>query len=308
MRSVCVFCGSASGARPEFAEAAEELGRLLGEQGIRLVYGGGQVGLMGIVARSAAEHGAPVLGIIPEVMATEPAVGATIGECIVVKTMHERKRLFEEHAEAFVALPGGLGTLEELFEVACHAQLGVHRKPVGLLDVAGFYSPLLGFLDHTVREGFVRAAHRGIVQAAATPGELLARLRGAAPVAEPRFAPLKWAVGRQPSNLVDPFPEEQHVPTLPPPREDEGENGDQATAGATEEEEQQQQQQRSVAGARRHRPPSAEALGLPAEMDLAPLCATRPGLLSFVPPTASDRADDDNDKTNGSESHRRSRL
>ena len=241
MRSVCVFCGSSMGARPEYEEAARELGRALGEQGLRLVYGGGQVGLMGIVARTAKEHGAPVvrtnpapperprpalerccccccccwvsqLGIIPAAM-DSPEVGATVGEAIVVDTMHERKRLCEEHSDGFVALPGGLGTLEEVFEVACHAQLGIHRKPVGLLDVQGFYTPLLHFLDHTVQEGFVKEHHRKqILLAHSDAAQLLQLLQSAEPVQEPHFAPAKW--GRTTSNFVEPFPHEEEAPPL----------------------------------------------------------------------------------------------
>ena len=160
IRTVCVYCGSGPGTNPRFIESAKALGRTLAENSIRLVYGGGSVGMMGAVANSAIDHGGTVTGIIPDFLTARENVLRRAQELIVTPDMHERKRLMFERSDAFVALPGGLGTLEELFEVWTWGMLGLHRKPYGLLDVDGYYQPLIAFLDHAVAEGFVRPAQR----------------------------------------------------------------------------------------------------------------------------------------------------
>jgi uncharacterized protein (TIGR00730 family) len=175
IRRVCVYCGANVGARPAYAEAAMRLGRLLGERGLGLVYGGGNVGLMGVLADAALLAGAEVIGVIPQaLMARELGhQGCTVLR--VVGTMHERKAVMAELADAFVALPGGLGTLDELFEAMTWAQLGLHQKPIGLLDVADFFGPLVAHLDRAVTEGFVRAEHRAALTVASDPEALLER-------------------------------------------------------------------------------------------------------------------------------------
>ena len=161
-----VFCGASPGARPEYEAAARSLGKLLGERGLRLVYGGGSVGLMGAVARSTVEHGGEVLGILPRALTPKELAGESIGELVLVETMHERKTLMAEASDAFVALPGGFGTLDELFEMITYGQLGVHRKPLGLLNVLGYYDPLLATIEHMLAEGFVRPQHRALITVA----------------------------------------------------------------------------------------------------------------------------------------------
>ena len=176
MKSVCVFSGSNRGARPSYTTAASELGRVVAERGMRIVYGGASVGLMGEVADAALAAGGEVVGVIPQHLVDREVAHEGLTELRITASMHERKALMAELSDGFVALPGGLGTLEELAEVLTWSQLGLHRKPCGLLDVDGFYEPLLTFLDHTVTERFVSVEHRAIVQAATTPGDLLDRL------------------------------------------------------------------------------------------------------------------------------------
>lgn len=176
MRRLCVFCGSSAGARPEYLAAAQTLGRALAERGVGLVYGGARVGLMGAVADAALAHGGEVLGVIPRALEEREIAHPGLTELRVVESMHERKAVMSDLSDGFVALPGGLGTLEELFEVWTWAQLGVHDKPCALLDVAGYYVPLLDFLDHGVREGFVRPAHRAQLLVDDDPARLLDRL------------------------------------------------------------------------------------------------------------------------------------
>jgi len=176
VKSVCVFSGSNRGARPSYTTAASELGRVVAERGMRIVYGGASVGLMGEVADAALAAGGEVVGVIPQHLVDREVAHEGLTELRITASMHERKALMAELSDGFVALPGGLGTLEELAEVLTWSQLGLHRKPCGLLDVDGFYEPLLTFLDHTVTERFVSVEHRAIVQAATTPGDLLDRL------------------------------------------------------------------------------------------------------------------------------------
>lgn len=175
IRRVCVYCGANVGARPAYAEAARRLGRFLGERGLGLVYGGGNVGLMGVVADAALAAGAEVVGVIPRALVARELGHQGLTELRVVATMHERKAVMAELADAFVALPGGLGTLDELFEVMTWAQLGLHQKPIGLLDVDGFFAPLITYLDRAVTEGFVRAEHRAALTVASEPEVLLER-------------------------------------------------------------------------------------------------------------------------------------
>lgn len=156
MRTVCVYCGSGFGTDPVFREAARSLGRALAEAGIGLVYGGGNVGLMGTVAGAVLDHGGHVTGIIPDFLKSRERMLDDVQETIVVPDMHTRKRLMFERSDAFVAMPGGIGTLEELVEQMTWAQLGRHTKPILLLSVAGFWTPLLTLLDHMRRNGFIR--------------------------------------------------------------------------------------------------------------------------------------------------------
>jgi uncharacterized protein (TIGR00730 family) len=176
LRRVCVFCGSQHGVRPQYTEAARAMGTTLAAAGIDLVYGGGRVGLMGEVADAVLAAGGEVIGVIPHHMSDREIAHYGLTDLRIVGSMHERKALMYELSEAFVALPGGLGTLEELFEITTWSQLGLHAKPTGLLDVDGFYSPLVGFLDRLVAEGFVRERHRRLLRVAATPAALLEQL------------------------------------------------------------------------------------------------------------------------------------
>ena len=181
MSAVAVFCGSSPGRRPEHAALAEALGRALARRSLTLVYGGGRVGLMGVLADAVLENGGRAIGVIPRALARKEVAHDGLTELEVVATMHERKARMAELADAFLALPGGLGTLEELFETWTWGQLGIHGKPLGLLDPAGYFDHLVAFLDHAVGEGFVRAEHRGMVRRHRVPedgdpGALLDRL------------------------------------------------------------------------------------------------------------------------------------
>ena len=187
LRSICVFCGASPGATPIYQEAAEALGRHLAERGIRLVYGGGAVGLMGMVADAALAAGGEVIGIIPQSLKEAEIGHKGLTRLEVVDGMHARKARMAELSDAFIALPGGLGTLEELFEVWTWGQLGYHGKPLGLLEVNGLYEPLLTFLDHLVQERFVRPQHREMLQRGATPAELIDALEAWKPLAAPKW-------------------------------------------------------------------------------------------------------------------------
>ncbi|HYG76051.1 MAG TPA: TIGR00730 family Rossman fold protein [Planctomycetota bacterium] len=163
LKRLCVFCGSSSGARREYADAAVTVGKELARRNVELVYGGGRVGLMGTVADATLAAGGRVIGIIPRPLATKELAHDGLTELRVVETMHERKALMAQLSDAFIALPGGFGTLEEFCEVLTWAQLGLHRKPCALLNVRGYFDPLLNLFDHAVTESFVMAEHRGIV-------------------------------------------------------------------------------------------------------------------------------------------------
>lgn len=177
---MAVFCASSHGARPDYAAAARALGELLVREGIGLVYGGGHVGLMGELADAMLARGGDVIGVIPR-MLWQREIGHRGVDLRIVETMHERKAMMAEMAEGFIALPGGLGTLEEILEVWTWAQLGMHRKPCAFLDVAGYYAPLVAFLDRTVEEQFVRAQHRAIAIIDDDAERLLARMRAYEP-------------------------------------------------------------------------------------------------------------------------------
>jgi uncharacterized protein (TIGR00730 family) len=187
LKSVCVFCGASPGARPIYREAAENLGRSLAERGLTLVYGGGAVGLMGVVADAALAAGGEVIGIIPQSLERAEIGHKGLTRLEVVDGMHARKARMAELADAFISLPGGLGTLEELFEVWTWGQLGYHAKPLGLLEVDGFYSRLTDFLDHLVAERFVREQHRAILQISQSPDELLDLMDAWQPTAAPKW-------------------------------------------------------------------------------------------------------------------------
>ena len=175
IRRLCVYCGANVGARPAYTDMARRLGQFLGEQRLGLVYGGGNVGLMGVLADAALLAGADVIGVIPRALLARELGHQGVSELRVVETMHERKAAMAELADAFVALPGGLGTLDELFEAMTWAQLGLHQKPIGLLEVDGFFAPLVTYLDRAVTEGFVRAEHRAALTVASEPEVLLER-------------------------------------------------------------------------------------------------------------------------------------
>jgi uncharacterized protein (TIGR00730 family) len=175
---ICVYAGSNPGADPAYAEAAADLARLLAGRGIGVVYGGGKVGLMGILADSALAAGGEVIGVIPQDLMDREIGHAELTELHVVASMHERKALMAELSDAFVALPGGAGTLEELIEVYTWSQLGLHDKPMGVLNVNGYYDGLAALLDHAVQEGFLRAEHRAAMHAEPTAEALLARFEG----------------------------------------------------------------------------------------------------------------------------------
>lgn len=186
MKRVCVFCGSSMGSRPVYAEAARALGRMLAGRGIGLVYGGGNIGLMGEVANAALAGGAEVIGVIPEALMKFEVGNLDLTALHVVGSMHERKALMAELSDGFIALPGGIGTMEELFEVWTWGQLGLHPKPLGFLDVAGYYDHLHAFLDHMVAEGFLKERHRAMVAVDQDPAALLARFQAYQPPGVPR--------------------------------------------------------------------------------------------------------------------------
>jgi uncharacterized protein (TIGR00730 family) len=173
VRSVCVFCGSGSGTESAYAETAEALGRTLAESGITLVYGGGRVGLMGVVADAALGAGGEVVGVIPKALTEREIAHAALTDLRVVGSMHERKALMSALSEGFIALPGGTGTLEEFFEALTWAQLGEHRNPCGLLNVGSYYDPLLAVFDHMVARGFLSEEHRSMVLVETEPKPLL---------------------------------------------------------------------------------------------------------------------------------------
>ncbi len=188
LRRVCVFSGSSFGARPTYADAAAALGRELVARGIGLVYGGGSVGLMGVVADAVLAADGEVIGVIPRALATKEIAHQGLADLRVVPSMHDRKALMTELADGFVALPGGFGTFDELFEAITWAQLGLHQKPIAVLDVGGYFGPLLALLDRATEERFVRPEHRALVIDDADPARVLDRMAAFRPAA----APTKW--------------------------------------------------------------------------------------------------------------------
>jgi len=179
---LCVFCGTNAGSRPAYGVAARELGRVLAEQGVELVYGGASVGVMGELADSVQEHGGHVTGIIPQQLMEKEAAHTGIRNLIVVASMHQRKSQMADMSDGFIAFPGGIGTLEGFFEVLTWGQLGIHSKPAGILNVERYFDGLTGFLDHAVREGFLTEAHHQAIMVESDPGVLLDRLRSYAPL------------------------------------------------------------------------------------------------------------------------------
>jgi uncharacterized protein (TIGR00730 family) len=178
LRRICVYAGSNGGANPAYAAAARALGAELTARGIGLVYGGGHVGLMGEIADAVMSGGGEAIGVMPEALFDRELGHRGLSELRVVGSMHERKALMAELSDGFVALPGGAGTLEELIEVYTWSQLGLHEKPMGVLNVANYYDGLAAMLDHAVQEGFLRPEHRAALHTAATPADLLQRFEG----------------------------------------------------------------------------------------------------------------------------------
>jgi uncharacterized protein (TIGR00730 family) len=173
MRRICVFCGSSAGSQREYRECAEQLGAELTRRKIGLVYGGGNVGLMGAIADAMLQVGGEVIGVIPKHLMTREIGHNRLTKLHIVRSMHERKALMSDLSDAFIALPGGFGTLEEFFEVLTWSQLGLHAKPCGIVNVRGYYTPLLRMLDHAVDERFLKPQNRALVIARETPSELL---------------------------------------------------------------------------------------------------------------------------------------
>jgi hypothetical protein len=193
MARLCVFCGSSTGRDPAYAASAAQVGRILAERGIGLVYGGGRVGLMGVLADAALAAGGEVIGVIPQALLDREVGHLGLTELRVVDSMHTRKALMSELSDGFIALPGGIGTLEELFEVWTWAQLGLHRKPCGLLNVDGFFTPLVDFLDRQVAAGFIHPTYRAMLAVTSTLEELLARFAAYEPPADKWGPPLRRA-------------------------------------------------------------------------------------------------------------------
>lgn len=187
MKSVAVFCGSNTGFRPEYAEAARRLAQVLVANKIRLIYGGGNVGLMGIIADAVMQLGGEVIGVIPDSLDQREVGHRGITKLHVVGSMHERKALMADLAEGFVAMPGGIGTFEEFFEILTWAQLGFHRKPCGLLNIASYYENLLELCDHAVQEGFLRLEHRQLILADSDSALLLEKMINFEPQVEEKW-------------------------------------------------------------------------------------------------------------------------
>ena len=187
MKSVCVYCGSNAGRDPAYAEAARSLGRALVARDLGLVYGGAGVGIMGIVADTVLELGGRATGVMPEALVRKEVAHSRLTELRVTSSMHERKMLMAELSDGFVALPGGVGTLEEIFEAWTWAQLGLHTKPCGFLNAAGYFDGLISFLDHAVSEQFVKAPHREMLVVSDDPGDLLDRFAAYRAPAVPKW-------------------------------------------------------------------------------------------------------------------------
>lgn len=176
MKSIAIYCGANPGVDPVYADAARTLGALLAKRGIGIVYGGGHVGLMGIAADAALALGGRVIGVIPQQLVDRELAHSGLTELFVVRNMHERKAMMADLSDGFIAMPGGMGTLEELFEMLTWSQLEIHTKPVGVLNVAGFYDQLVQFVAHAAGQGFIRSQHRELMLVERDPEALLARL------------------------------------------------------------------------------------------------------------------------------------
>jgi uncharacterized protein (TIGR00730 family) len=194
MKAVCVYCGSSFGANPIYTEAAQAFGRALVASNLALVYGGGKVGLMGVIADTVMAGGGRAIGVIPELLVDKEVGHAGLTELHVVPDMHHRKKMMADLSDAFVAMPGGAGTLEELFEVYTWAQLGYHRKPVGVLNIGGFYDPLMALLDHTVREGFMRQTYLDMLQTDSDPAALIEKLQRYHAPSQDKWAQMRESV------------------------------------------------------------------------------------------------------------------
>lgn len=187
MRSICVFCGSNMGRNRRYRDAAEALGRAIAEQNLTLIYGAGNIGLMGVLADAVLQHGGRVTGVIPQALVDREVAHHGLTELRIVDSMHERKAMMAELADAFVALPGGIGTFEELCEILTWGQLGIHEKPIGLLNVAGFWQPFVNLLDHAVQERFLKPAHRELLLVETDAARLLESCRTWRPVATSKW-------------------------------------------------------------------------------------------------------------------------
>lgn len=173
MKSICVFCGSSMGAKSAYREAAQTLGKILANRGLKLIYGGGNVGLMGVVADATLAAGGEAIGVIPGFLANKEIAHSELTQLCLVDSMHERKTKMSDLADGFIALPGGYGTLEEFCEILTWTQLGLHQKPCGLLNVEGYFNPLLEFFDKAVREEFLKRANRSLILESSEPNQLL---------------------------------------------------------------------------------------------------------------------------------------
>jgi len=193
LRRICVFCGSNSGIDSSYSDAAVSLGRLLAKRSINLVYGGGNIGLMGVLADAVLDEGGKVIGVIPESLMAKEVGHNGLTELRIVNSMHERKALMSDLSDGFIAMPGGFGTFEEFCEVVTWSQLGIQSKPCGLLNVEGYYDSLLRLFDHAVREGFLRKENRQLVLEDRDPEQLLEKLSGFVPVAADKWI---WKVER----------------------------------------------------------------------------------------------------------------
>ena len=187
MKSICVYCGSSIGSSPNLAAAARELGQTLAASNLELIYGGGRVGLMGVLADAVLEAGGRVQGVIPQALADREVAHAGLTQLHVVDTMHQRKAMMAELSDGFIALPGGLGTFEELFEIWTWAQLGMHSKPIGLLNVASYFDLLLQFLDHATSQQLLKPVHRDLLLVSNRPDALLSQMQTAAPTTSTKW-------------------------------------------------------------------------------------------------------------------------
>ena len=173
MKRICVFCGSNKGAKPAYIEAAKSLGKVLVKKNIGLIYGGGKVGLMGVIADEVLASGGEVIGVIPQSLVNREVAHQNVTQMHIVNSMHERKALMADLSDGFMALPGGMGTFDEFCEILTWAQLGIHQKPCGILNVENYFTPLLAMFDHAMREGFLHDSHRALVIEATEPESLL---------------------------------------------------------------------------------------------------------------------------------------